>query len=220
MTQRSLLTLFMALTIGLGAFAQKMFTGTINYKITYPANLTGPLAASLPSTISMQISANKARFEVTLPNGKQTFIVNGDEISVTRLMDLAEGKFYIKKTREEFQKDEAPSFLAAKEVKTVAGYKCKSGEISFKDRGGKVQKATVYYSDELGVNNIYFNTVAKSVKGILLDFDYSGLGFPMHLTATEVLAGRISNKTFEIPSEYKQTTEAQLQQLRQANKKK
>jgi len=41
----------------------------------------------------------------------------------------------------------------------------------------------------------------------------------MHLTATQVSPGRISNKTFEIPSEYKQTTEAQLQQMRQAGKK-
>ncbi|MBK7171672.1 MAG: hypothetical protein IPH84_00260 [Bacteroidales bacterium] len=219
MIKRTVFSLALIASLVFTGFAQtKSFTGTITYKITYPASLSAAMAAALPSSIVMQISSNKAKFEVTLPNGKQTFIVNGDEISVTRLMDLAEGKFYIKKTKEEFQKEDAPSFMPLKESKTIAGYKCKSGEISYKDRGGKVQKSTVYYSDELGSNNIYFNTIAKGVKGILLDFDYSGLGAPMHLTASEITSGRISNKTFEIPTEYKQTTEAELQKLRQANK--
>jgi len=198
----------------------RFFTGTITYKITYPANASSPLIASLPSTIDMQISANKTRFELTLPNGKQTFIVNGDEQSVTRLMDQAQGKFYIRKTKEDFQKDETPITVPLKETKLIAGYKCKAAEINSKDRGGKEQKSKAFYSDELGNNNIYFNTIAKGIKGILLDFDYSGLGTPMHLTAIEVSPGRISNKTFEIPSDYKPTTEAQLQQMRQANKSK
>jgi len=198
----------------------RYFTGTITYKITYPANASSPLIASLPATIDMQVSANKARFELTLPNGKQTFIVNGDDLSVTRLMDLAQGKFYIKKTKEDFQKDETPITVPLKETKLIAGYKCKAAEINSTDRGGKALKSKAFYSDELGHNNIYFNTIAKGIKGILLDFDYSGLGTPMHLTATEVSAGRISNKIFEIPSDYKQTTEAQLQQLRQVNKSK
>jgi len=218
---KSLLTFGIVLLTSLQLFAQsKSFTGSITYKLTYPSSATGALAASLPSTVIMQISGNKARFELTLPNGKQTFIVNGDETTVTRLMDIKEGKFFIRKTKEDFLKEEAPVVVPLKETKSVAGYKCKSAEISVKDRAGKVQKSTVFYSEELGNNNIYFNTVAKGVKGILLDFDYNGMMIPLHMTATEINPGRISNKTFEIPAEYKETTEAKLQQMRQANKSK
>lgn len=218
---KSLLSVVIILLSAIQLVAQpKFFTGSITYKLTYPSSATGPLASALPSSVIMQISGNKARFELTLPNGKQTFIVNGDEISITRLMDIKEGKFYIKKTREEFLNEEPPTVMALKETKSVAGYACKSAEISAKDRGGKVQKSKVFYSEELGNNNIYFNTIAKGVKGILLDFDYNGMMIPMHMTATEITPGRISNKTFEIPSDYKETTEAKLQQMRQANKSK
>lgn len=221
MNRTFFLTFILAIGIALTSFAQnKNFTGTINYKIVYPGGATGPLAAALPQSISMQIAGNKCKFELTLPNGKQTFIVNGDEVSVTRLLEMAEGKYFIKKTKEEFEQKEAPIIVPAKETKTVAGYKCKSSEINVKDRGGKLQKSIVFYSEELGTNNIYFNTIAKGIKGILLDFDYSGLGVAMHLTATEVVPGRVSNKIFEIPAGYTETTEAKLQQMRQANKSK
>jgi len=198
----------------------KKFTGTINYKITYPGNSSSPMIASLPQSIDMQIAGNKARFDLTLPNGQYVFIINGDENSVTRLIDAAEGKFFIKKTKEEFIQGEQPTTLPLKETKTIAGYKCKSAEISATDRGGKVQKSNVFYSEDLGTNNIYFNTDAKAVKGIMLDMDYSTMGVTMHLTAAGVSPGRVSNKTFEIPSGYTETTETKLHQLKQANKKK
>lgn len=221
MTKALISALFLTIVAFASINAQpKYFTGTIDYKITYPSGTAGPLAASLPSNLSMQIAGNKCKFELTLPNGKQTFIVNGDEISVIRLMDMAEGKFYLKKTREDFQQKDQPTVTALKDTKTVAGYKCKGAEISVTDRGGRVQKSTAFFSEELGNNNIYFNTMAKGIKGLLLDFDYNGLGVPMHLTATTVNSQRISNKTFEIPAGYTETTEAKIQQMKQARKNK
>jgi len=221
MSRSIFITLLLVVTSVFAATAQsKSFTGTITYKITYPASASSPLIAALPTSINMQVSGNKAKFEITLPNGKQTIIANGDEISVTRLIENAEGKFFIKKTKEEFKKEATAVATPLKETKTVAGQKCKGAELTVTDKGGRTQKSKVFYSDELGVNNIYFNTVAKSIKGIMLDFDYAALGTAMHLTATQITPGRISNKTFEIPSGYKEITEAQLQQMRQARKNK
>ena len=174
---------------------------------------------SLPSTIEMQIAGNKAKFDLVLPNGKYSFIINGDEISVTRLIDMSEGKFFIKKTSEDFAKETPPITLPSKESKSIAGFKCKSADITATDHG-RTNESKVFYTDELGTNNIYFNTDAKAVKGILLDLDYNTMGFLLHLTATNVKPGRVSNKTFDIPSGYVETTETKLQQLRQTNKKK
>jgi hypothetical protein len=221
MTRSLLFTLIVLAVSTFSSTAQtKKFTGTINYKITYPGNASSPLIASLPQNIEMQIAANKAKFDVALPNGKYTFIINGDDVTVTRLIDASEGKFFIKKTKEEFNKEELPVTMPLKETKTIAGYKCKSAEISVTDRGGKVQKSTVFYSEDLGTNNIYFNTDAKAIKGIMLDLDYTTMGVTMHLTASEITPGRVSNKTFEIPSDYVETTDVKLHQLKQANKKK
>ncbi|NVO18093.1 MAG: hypothetical protein HXX13_00240 [Bacteroidetes bacterium] len=219
MTKSFLIALVLIAATAFSSFAQRNFTGTIKYKINYPAS-AGAMAASLPQNFEMQVAGNKAKFELVLPNGKYTFIINGDETSVTRLIDATEGKFAIKKTKEEFAKGDQPVASPGTETKTIAGYKCKSAEVTVTDRGGKSQKNTVFYSDDLGTNNIYFNTNAKGVKGIMLDMDYTAMGVVMHITATEVNSGRISNKTFEIPADYKAVTEAEFHQIKQASKKK
>ena len=54
----------------------------------------------------------------------------------------------------------------------------------------------------------------------MLDMDYATMGAVMHLTATDVNSGRVSNKTFDIPADYKETTEAEFHQLKQANRNK
>ncbi len=197
-------------------FAQennKKFTGTITYKITYPATATGPMLASLPTSLDMQISGNKAKTEMKLPFGDNTIIINGDEISITRLVDLESGKYFVKKTKEEFHMPSAPSIVPLKETKKIAGQNCKSAEINIVG-GPKASKSTVFYSDELGSNNIYFNTNVRSISGIMMEFEYNIMGMPVTLSAISVTPGRVSNKVFEIPSGYTETTEAKLREMK------
>jgi hypothetical protein len=221
MTRSFLLTLVLFVGAAFSVSAQNhTFTGSIKYQITYPGNTNSAMISKLPQTVEMIISGNKSKFDLTLPNGKYTFITNGDETTFTRLIDATEGKFFIKKRKEEIMVGEPPITVPTPEVKTIAGYKCKSVEITTTERGGKTQKSNAFYSADLGTNNIYFNTSAKAVKGILLDMDYTAMGITMHLTATEVNPGRVSNKNFEIPSDYTETTEVKLHQLKQANKQK
>lgn len=202
-------------------FAQentKKFTGTITYKVTYPATGTNPMVASLPTTLEMQISGNKARTEMMLPFGNNTFIINGDEFSVTRLVDLESGKYFTKKTKEDLNNQATPLVVPLKETKKVAGQNCKASEVNIVN-GGKTSKAKVFYSDELGSNNIYFNTSVRSIHGIMLEFEYNIMGIPVQLSAISVTPGRISNKLFEIPGGYTETTEAKLREMRGPMKK-
>jgi hypothetical protein len=202
-------------------FAQgtaKKFTGTITYKITYPAAASNPMIASLPTTLEMQIAGNKARTEMMLPFGNNVFIINGDDFTVTRLVDLETGKYFVKKTKEDFKMATTPMIIPLKETKNIAGQNCKASEINMVS-GDKQTKSKIYYSEELGSNNIYFNTEIRSIAGIMLEFDYNLMGIPVHLIATSVNPGRVSNKTFEIPSGYTETTEAKLREMRGPMKK-
>ena len=203
-------------------FAQennKKFTGTITYKITYPSTATNPMVAKLPTTLEMKISGNKARTEMMLPFGNNTFIINGDDYSIIRLVEFESGKYFVKKTREDFNMATAPMVIPISETRTIAGQECKVSEVNI-EVGGKTTTSKVFYSELLGTNNIYFNTVVRSVKGIMLEFDYSLMGMPIHLTATSVDPGRVSNKTFEIPSGYTETTEAKLREMKGSTKMK
>jgi hypothetical protein len=202
-------------------FAQgntKKFTGTITYRITYPAANTNPMIASLPTTLDMQIAGNKARIEMMLPFGNNTFIINGDDFTITRLVDLETGKYFVKKTKEDFTMKSTPMIIPLKETKNVAGQNCKASEINVVE-GNKSSKAKIYYSDELGTNNIYFNTEVRSIAGIMLEFEYNIMGIPVQLSAISVNPGRVSNKQFEIPSGYTETTEAKLREMRGPVKK-
>jgi hypothetical protein len=202
-------------------FAQvntKKFTGTITYHVTYPASTSNPMIASLPTTLELQISGNKARTEMMLPFGNNTFIMNGDDYTVIRLVDLESGKYFVKKTKEDFKMATTPTIVPLKETKKVAGQNCKASEINMVTTS-KTTKTKVYYSDELGTNNIYFNTDVRSIPGIMLEFEYTIMGIPVQLNAVSVNPGRVSNKLFEIPSGYTETTEAKLREMRGPMKK-
>lgn len=197
-------------------FAQanpKKFTGTITYKVSYPASVSSQLLASLPKTLDMEISGNKARTEMMLPFGNNTFIMNGDELTVTRLVELTSGKYFVKKTKADFTMATTPLVVPLKETKNIAGHNCKSSELNMVT-GGKSTKSKFFYSEELGGNNIYFNTNVRSINGIMLEFEYSIMGIPVQLSAISVKPGRISNKVFEMPTGYTETTEAKLREMR------
>ncbi|MFZ4546004.1 MAG: hypothetical protein ACOYN4_01135 [Bacteroidales bacterium] len=203
-------------------FAQantKKFTGTITYKITYPANAVNPIVATLPTTLDMQISANKAHIEMALPFGKNTFIMNGDEMTIYRLVEMESGKYFVKRTKEDFNKGNVtPMIMPLKETKKIAGQNCKASEVNMVT-SGKTIKSKIFYSEELGSNNIYFNTNVRSVAGIMLEFEYNIMGIPVQLTAISVQPGRVSNKLFEIPAGYTETTEAKLREMARPAKK-
>ncbi len=191
----------------------KSFTGTITYRITYPESASNPIVAALPTTLEMKIAGNKAMTELMLPFGNNTFIMNGDNLTVTRLVQLTEGKFFVTKSQDDFKMDSAPLIMPLNETKKIAEYNCKTSEINIMS-GSNTTKSKVYYTEELGFNNIYFNTIVRSIQGIMLEFEYNIMGIPVQLSAVSVKPGRISNKTFEIPSGYTETTEAKLREMK------
>lgn len=187
------------------------FSGTITYQITYPNAANNPMVAQLPTKLEMKISGNKFYTEMVLPFGKNAFILNGDEPSMIRLINLEKGNYFIKKAKEDIKNPAAAVITKTKENKTIAGIKCSAAEVSIP---GQPNKRKVYFSEELGDNNIYFNTDLRAIKGILLEFDYNLMGMPVQLTAVSVNAGRVSNKEFDMPKGYTETTEAKLRELK------
>jgi hypothetical protein len=131
---------------------------------------------------------------------------------------MESGNYFVKKTKEDFVMKNTPMIVPLKETKNIAGQNCKASEINFVN-GDKSTKSKIYYSDDLGTNNIYFNTDIRSISGIMLEFEYNLMGIPVQLSAISVSPGRVSNKLFEIPSGYTETTDAKLRELRGPIKK-
>ena len=221
MKRNILVFLSVFLLSGLSLLAQdnsKKFSGTITYRITYPSQSNNPMVAALPTTLEMQISGNKAKTQMMLPFGNNTFIMDGDLLNVIRLVELETGKYFIKKTKDDFNMTSTPMIVPLKETKTIAGQNCKAAEVNV-TVAGKSSKSKVYYSETLGANNIYFNTNIRSLKGIMLEFEYTIMGIPVQLSAISVNPGRVSSKEFEIPAGYTETTEAKLREMKGPAKK-
>jgi hypothetical protein len=212
-----LLALLFLVKFNSNAQTTKVFTGTITYNIIYPPNTTPAVAAQLPKTITMLIAGNKVKAGATFGPMKQTFIKNADTKTVTTLVERDGRKVAMTKSKEqmaaELASDKAPSTQALKETKKIAGHNCKSAEVNYQDKRGQAHKTIVYYSDELGANNLNFDNQYRGIKGIPLELELVLHGIPMKLVASSVSSGRVSNKEFEIPKDFEMLTDQQYKEF-------
>jgi hypothetical protein len=195
----------------------KVFTGTITYNITYPPNTTPSVAAQLPKTITMFIAGNKVKAGASFGPMKQTFIKNADARTITTLVERDGRKVAMNKSKEQIASDlasdKAPATRDLKETKKVAGYNCKSAEVNYLDKRGQAHKTIVFYSEELGSNNLNFDNQYRGIKGIPLELELVLHGIPMKLVAGSVSPGRVSNKEFEMPKDFEVLTEQQYKEF-------
>lgn len=200
----------------------KVFTGTITYNITYPPNTAPNVAAQLPKTITMLIAGNKVKAGGTFGPMKQTFIKNADARTVTTLVERDGRKVVMNKSKEqmaaEMASDKAPATKDLKETKKIAGFNCKSAEVNYLDKRGQAHKTIVYYSEELGTNNLNFDNQYRGIKGIPLELELVLHGIPMKLVASSVAPGRVSNKEFETPKDFEVLTDQQYKEFMSKSK--
>jgi GLPGLI family protein len=199
------------------AQSARVFTGTITYNIMYPPNTAPKIAAQLPKTITMIIAGNKLKAGASFGPMKQTFIKNADARTVTTLAETEGRKVVMIKSKEqmasELASDKAPVTKVLPDTKKVAGYNCKSAEINYLDKRGQAHKTNVFYSDELGTNNLNFDNQYRGIKGIPLELELTMHGIPMKLVASSVSPGRVSNKEFETPKDFEVVTEQQFKEM-------
>jgi GLPGLI family protein len=212
-----LLATFFLVKLNSTAQKAKIFTGTITYNITYPPNTAPNIAAQLPKTITMFVAGNKVKAGANFGPMKQTFIKNADAMTITSLVERDGRKLAMTKSKEQITKElaseKAPATEVLKETKKIAGYNCKSAEVNFLDKRGQAHKSIVYFSDDLGTNNLNFDNQYRGVKGIPLEMELTMHGIPMKLVASSVSSERVSNKEFETPSDFEAVTEQEFKAL-------
>lgn len=221
--KKSILTCFIlaiifSLDMNVMAQGAKSFIGTVTYSISYPPNTLAPaMAAQLPKTIEMLISGNRSKAAASFGPFHYTFIKNADAQTVTTLVERDGRKIAMTKNHEQIASELAASEASAmqmlQETKSIAGQKCKAVEVNYIDKRGQAHKATAFYSDALGTNNLNFDNQYHGINGVPLEYEMMLKGIPMKLTAISVKPGRISNKEFETPKDYEVMTEQEFKAL-------
>lgn len=217
-----ILTTTLLLTIGmLSAFVStaqnkgKQFKGTITYQITYPeSNLSASQLAAMPQNMVLKLNENRSRAELKMGEMNQVLLLDSDAKTTVILIDVVGKKAAIKpKKGADRPTGKEPIVEPANETREIAGYICKKANIHFGDEKSKSNPISVYYSDEVGTNKIFYDNEYRNLTGIPLEFRYKMQGMNMLLTAIKIEEGRVSNREFEIPSDYKESTPEELRQM-------
>lgn len=199
------------------------FTGTIaefEGKVTYEISVEGgnmppeAMAMFAGSNLNVYIKGTKSRSDVNMGMQNTTTISDTKTNSSVMLMDMMGNKYKIKS---EPPKEEKTPDIVVKEMsdtKTIAGYKCKKAEITFKDEAGNQQVTNVWFTEEIS-NHMGSNSRSsqfKGIKGMPLEYEMNAeRGMKMKMTAKTVSKESVSDSKFDIPSDYKETTMEDLQ---------
>ncbi|MEI6455417.1 MAG: hypothetical protein WCO93_03940 [bacterium] len=199
----------------LNAVSGKPFEGVITYKITYPdSKFTESQMAMFPKIFTVTVKGQKSLTELSTSMGNQREIVDYVEKTKVALIDMMGQKYAIRQTLQDIEKENAktakPAIKLTPDTKIIAGYSCKKAIVTVDDNGTKYTYE-IYYTNELGSGNMNFdNPLYKDIDGVLMEFSMNTKQLIMKFMVTNVEKKIVSSSLFEIPSDYKLTTQEEL----------
>jgi len=194
------------------------FEGVITYNITFPnSNLQAEQLAMFPKTMTLSIKGTKTRNESTSAMGAITEITNYDQKFMVSLLQLQGKKLAIKKTlaeiNQEYDKVAKPVVQITNDTKDIAGYKCKKAIVTM-DNNGKKTSFEIWFTNDLGGREMNFgNPVYRDIEGMMMEFSMQERNFTMKYTAVSVEKKSLPDSSFEIPPDYKLTTQEELKSM-------
>jgi len=208
-----------AIIMGFASTAiSKDFSGIITYKISYPGmDVDASMAAMMPKMATLSVKGHMSKFEISMGQmGKQIQIIDGDEKTVTTVMDMMGQKFYYVETDEEINADEGAENVMVDikdETKEIAGYECQKAVVTVKDAGEEMM-FTIFFTEEIGssalnIDNPYF----KDIPGAMLEFEIDTGAGTMKMEAISVDKKKLADSEFEVPEGYEEKTSAEIEQM-------
>lgn len=192
------------------AFAQD-FEGKVVFGIDYKKLPQPGMESMLPKESVTYVKGKLSRTETDGAMGMKTVvIVNGATETATTLMDMLGQKYAIEtNTKEEAAKNKKTDnskVTVTDETKMIAGYKCKKAIIETEDG-----KMNVWFTNDFRmVNSQTKDGPFAKIDGTPLDFEINQQGMIMHMFAKEITKTPVSDAKFEIPADYKKTTQEEL----------
>ncbi len=215
--KKTTLLLLSALTVIAFSFTgSSEFEGKITYEITMEGANLPPEAKGMfaGSELSVYMKGTKSRTDVSIAMQNNSTISDLKTGTSVILMEIMGNKYKIKSDPSKEEKNTDVSVKYLDETKTVAGYKCKKAEITFKDETGNKQTSTIWYTEDI-LNHMgasTSNNQYKDIKGMPLEYEMNAdRGTKMKMTAKTVSKETVPDSKFEIPADYKETTMEELQ---------
>lgn len=188
--------------------------GEIHYKVSYPKmDSDNFMKDFMPKKMIMKFKEDKYITNLSAGMGmfKTNFICDLEHKEFTQMVKLINKKYMLKLGIEEIMVSMAKSpkfnieFIP--ETKTVLGYECNQALITV---DGCDDAFTVAYTDEINITNPNWANQFAIINGVLLEYQYEKYDICMRFTANKIHFKEMKNEEFEIPNDYKQISEAEM----------
>jgi GLPGLI family protein len=197
-------------------FAQKpkSFEGIVKYAVNINAEGMDEAAKALLGNIEQVvfIKGEKARIENDLGVTKTISISDAKAKQMATFTEVFGMKYKIQFSPEDLNKQEesvkAFQIKELEETKTIAGYLCKSAELSIP---GMEIPFKVFYTGQIVAPK--YSSQFYSLDGFPLEYTTSLGGISLKYVAEYVKVEKVSDKLFEHPSGYTETSLESLQKM-------
>ncbi len=179
----------------------------VEYAIAFPdINPSSPIRIFLPKKLVMNFKEDKTRIDLSIGMGavQLKYLADSDKEEVKEVMQLW-GNTYVCILRDDDLEMEAnllPNYLVTQtdQKKKILQWECKSASVQDVESN---KEFDIYYSEEIGSNNINWHSPYESIDGLLMEYTFEHMDLKMRLTAKEVKQIPIDNEVFELEKGYK-----------------
>jgi hypothetical protein len=195
-------------------FNQKLKEGIIEYKAE-PVNAKESMAMWAPDNMEVKFKDGMwaANLEAGMGAMRMDFICDPTKKEFITLVSFL-GKFY--STMKGAELDSTVKYLPEYDVtypgdkKNIAGYDCEKAVLTFKDGTPSME---VWYTKDIQIENPNWGNCYYKIDGVLMDYNLRKFGLELHFTATSVSEAQIDPSVFEIPEDYKQKPNSELETM-------
>ncbi|PCH86970.1 MAG: hypothetical protein COB88_06520 [Flavobacteriales bacterium] len=190
-------------------FQDNISEGYIEFEITYPETDAGDLMAGiLPNEMILRFKDDRTVGSLSAGMGvfKTQLMAFPETKTVFQLVKLMNKKYALRVDSGEIENlySELPAMKIhlVDSTKMVAGYECKKAIVTFKDN--IKEEFSIYYTDEIGLDNSNWCTPFHEIKGVLLEYQVRKYNYEMRLTAIGVVKEKIDESYFVVPEDYEE----------------
>lgn len=211
-----------------------LYAGTVTYKVTYDF-LPGVMRDEerinkQAKEAEMIFRGSQSKFSQAGMELKQERYSNGYDRSVVDVLYVYEGEGKAGKfgesygaIRKEFRdvqielaKTPPPQVNFTNETKVIQGLTCKKAEVKTWDEFGFENNAEVFYYEHPDLENLYFSTEFRSIKGLLMEYEFVSQGIIVKFEATEFKQKKkIKDDEFALPENLEFFTLEELNNINQ-----
>lgn len=189
--------------------------GIIEYDVSYPKMDQGSILADLlPRKMTMMFKDNMYVTDLSAGFGmfKMSVLNHADDGEFAQMIKLIGDRYVVRydeeaamKSLENFPKVEIEE---TGKTKKIAEFDCKEAIVTV--HGDSIETYTIYYTDQIRLDNAnWFNHYAP-INGVLMEYQVERYDLCTRFTATAVIQKELEDEAFEIPKDYEEITEAEM----------